>query len=200
MKNRICVLFFMLLAANFAKGQNIEVLNYNIEIAGIKVGTAKAKSSLGANGEHIYHLVSNVDIDFIIFKLRLNYDVKSVFDKKYMQSSNVLAKSNKGTFYTKTHQSGQGYKIDSEQKDGKVNKYLDGLAESSSSSLYFHEPIGIHQVYAEYYGDFIKIKRIREGVYEGELGKNKDVYYYQNHKLVKVVKKNPIKDFVFILN
>ena len=60
MKNTIWVLFFILFTTDFAKGQEIEVLNYNIEIGGIKVGSAKAKSSIGPKGEHIYHLVSNV--------------------------------------------------------------------------------------------------------------------------------------------
>ncbi len=196
---RILLLIFLPFSSLLVFSQGSSILrNYRVEVAGIKVGEIIASKTINLVGETQYTVKSNIKVNLLLYHAKLNYDVKSNFTNKGMISSNADVFSKKGHFYTRTTKTDQGFSINSKQEKQHFKKNLNGQILYSFSSLFFNEPIQSNLAYAEYYGDFIQIKKIRNGEYSGILDKNKDRYFYQNGDLIKVIKKNPVLDLVFI--
>ncbi len=173
---------------------------YKVEISGIDVGHIIATKKTLPNGQKSYAVLSDVKVNFVVYKLHLNYDVKSTFDQNGLVSSKVLVKSNTNNYYTHTNKIPNGYSIDSFRDDTKEKKQLDQTIQHSSSSLYFEEPTQkTAKVYAEYLADFISLSKLKEGEYKGILDKNEEKYYYKEGILVKMTKKSNMKSYTVTL-
>lgn len=106
--------------------------------------------------------------------------------------------SNKGDFHTETRKTKGGYHIKGVHKDGPFEKTLSESIGMSVAKLYFQEPSKETQVFAEFYGGFMKIKKLENGVYHGKIADNEDLFYYTNGTLMKTIKKNSLKDLEFV--
>lgn len=186
----------ILIAFSLISNAQTEHRKYAIKVIGIKVGELVATRSTSPEKEISYTLKSSVNVSFLVYKLKVDYRVLSKFQAKEMSLSEVSVKSNKGDFSTKTTKLKEGYKVSSVQPEKNVEKRISSKITSTFSQIHFEEPSDLTPVYAEFYGDFIKIKKLRNHVYAGVLDDNRDEYYYQNGALIKAVKKNPITDLV----
>lgn len=188
-KNLVFLLVFFSLSA-FSQTRE-----YAVKVVGLRVGTIYAtKTKLGDSTS--YELKSKVDVNFLVYKLKVDYHVRSVLSENQLVSSLVKVESNKGNFLTDTQKAKEGYQVRSVQHEDKVNKKINQEINSTFASIYFNEPKAKDKVYAEYYADFIKITKPSPEYYKGVLNDNVDEYYYENGELMKIVKKNKITDMV----
>ncbi|AWV99269.1 hypothetical protein DJ013_14285 [Arcticibacterium luteifluviistationis] len=168
---------------------------YAVKVVGLRVGTIYAtKTNLGDSVS--YELKSKVDVNFLVYKLKVDYHVHSILSGGKLKRSLVSVESNRGNFLTDTKKSKEGYDVKSVQHEDKVNKKIKGEINSTFASIYFNEPKAKDKVYAEYYADFINITKPSPEYYKGVLNDNVDEYYYKNGELIKLVKKNKITDMV----
>ncbi len=172
---------------------------YHIEVAGIRVGKMTATRTHGPDKTTQYRLISDVKVNFILFLLKIYYEVNTRQTEDHLVSARVDARTNRGNFYTLTTRSADGYHVESRQHKSEINKVITEKIEHTVINLFFQEPAAIDKAYAEYYGDFFHLKKVSEGKYIARMGDHQDTYFYQGGQLVKIIKKNPVKDFVMIL-
>ncbi|MGR3811826.1 DUF6134 family protein [Jiulongibacter sp. NS-SX5] len=193
MKNLLILLFLIMgFTSGFAQTRT-----YAVKVVGIKVGEIEVSKNTKADTT-TYKLSSQVDVNFLVYHLKVDYRVKSVYSKGNFIGSEVKVVSNRGNYFTKTVKEGDHYLATSKQIDKDVNRKIDQNISSSFAHLYFNEPLKTDKVYAEFYADFIQLTALENHHYLGELDKNIDEYYFENGLLVKMVKKNPITDMVIV--
>lgn len=190
---------FFFLYISFQSISQVEYRQYAIKVVGIKVGELIATKSLSKDSVSEYTLKSLVDVNFLVYHLKVDYSVKSMLKGSSMMYSEVNVESNRGNFNTKTERTIEGYTLKSKQPKKEIEKILKASINHTFSSIHFHEPVGVSEVYAEFYGDFIQIKPSGSHKYSGVLDDNEDEFYYKNGLLVKAVKKNRITDMVIVL-
>jgi hypothetical protein len=171
---------------------------YAVKVVGIKVGEIQVTKSSKADTT-LYQLKSKVDVNFLVYHLKVDYRVKSVYVNERFEGSEVTVISNRGNYYTKTERKGDSFLATSKQMDKELSRKIDQKITSSFAHLFFNEPLRTQHIYAEFYADFIKLNVIKPGSYRGELDKNIDEYHFEKGLLVKMVKKNPITDMVIVL-
>ncbi len=197
---KILVPFLLLCVAVEAYGQApVEKRTYNIEVAGITVGKMTATKQVKNDKLTAYTLTSDVKVNFLVYVLRIFYQVNTLQGENQLMSARVDAHTNKGDFYTKTEKKENGYHVESKQHKSEMDKTITGNIHQTVVNLFFREPNAQDIAYAEYYGDFFRITRTGEGRYTAKMGKYEDSYFYKNGKLLKIIKKNPVKDFVMVL-
>ncbi len=170
---------------------------YAVKVVGIKVGEIHVTKSSKADTA-FYSLKSKVDVNFLVYHLKVDYRVKSVFVSNRFEESEVTVISNRGNYFTKTERKGNGYLAMSKQIDKEVSRKIDREITSTFAHLFFNEPLHTDRVYAEFYADFIQLTPTKPGSYRGDLDENIDEYHYEKGLMVKMVKKNPITDMVIV--
>lgn len=169
--------------------------NYAIEIAGIKVGTLKAERHTGASGL-VYSQVSNTEFWFF-GKIKIHYKtVAQCSTSQQLQRSDVDATTSKGNFKSTVEWRGDHYTIQANQY-----KYERQATEKQpvmfvTSRLFFEEPSGQRRIFSEYFGDFAVVEPTSRGSYRVRVHDREDEYFYEKGQLVRIVKKNPLKNFV----
>jgi hypothetical protein len=177
-------------------GAIAQTRTYAVKVIGLKVGEIHVTKSQKLDST-IYNLTSKVDVNFLVYRLKVDYRVKSVYLNDRFERSEVKVVSNRGNYFTKTERVGNGYRVFSHQLEKKkINKTIELPIESTFAHLFFNEPGKLNNIYAEFYADFIELKDLKPNAYLGELDKNFDEYHFENGLLVKMVKKNPITDMV----
>ena len=199
-KTCFALIFFLF---SFVSSSFSQQRTYAIEVAGVQVGTMTAKRTNAFSSQHQYELTSKVRVNLFVFVLEVGYQVNSLFlgkQQPYLVKSMVQAKTNKGTFTTSTELIREFvYQINSEQPKKQITKQETGKIDWTVSRLFFEEPISQKRIYAEYYADFLQIIPLGGGKYKTILGKNEDIYLYKRGDLVQITKKNPLKDFIILL-
>jgi hypothetical protein len=191
---RLIFIFFLLFRFSALSQESFETKKYAIEVAGIKVGEMQAIKHQLSKDLVNYRITSNVKINLLVFILKIKYDVVSRFDKNGLVFSEATAISNKGNFFTNTYLKNGNYEVKSKQENNEFEKIVSFPINWSSSKLFFEEPTHNQKFYAEYYALFSQVKKNKDGTYTCEIEKNNDRYVYENRTLVKVIKKNPIKN------
>ena len=82
----------------------------------------------------------------------------------------------------------------SKQEKKEFEKMLTSYITWTSSRLFFDEPSHNQKFYAEYYALFNNVKKNKDGTFTCQIENNIDKYVYESGKLIKVIKKNPIKN------
>jgi hypothetical protein len=187
----IIYLFFNLPA--FSQ-ETVETKKYAIEVAGIKVGEIHASKHQMSKDVVNYRVKSDVKINLLVFTLKIKYEVNSQFDKDGLVFSEAKVNSNKGDFFTTTTFKNGDYEVKSKQEKKEFEKVLNSDITWTSSRLFFDEPTHNQKFYAEYYALFNNVKKNKDGTFTCQIENNMDKYVYENQKLVRVIKKNPIKN------
>lgn len=163
-------------------------------MAGMKVGEMHAIKYINGKDVVKYHVKSDIKVNLLVYTLKIKYDVMSQFEKNLLIFSEAKVKSNKGNFLTTTILKNGKYEIKSKQEKKEFEKVITSDITWSSSRLFFDEPGDNQSFYAEYYAIFNKVKKNKDGSFTCQIEKNIDKYVYENQKLVRVIKKNPIKN------
>ena len=192
---KIHFLFFALVFSHpiFAQ-QATTQKKYAIEVAGIKVGEMHASKQLLGKDLVKYHVKSDVKVNLLVYTLKIKYEVTSQFDKNGLVYSEAKVNSNKGDFFTTTTLKNGIYEVKSKQEKKEFEKTISSNITWSSSRLFFDEPANNQKFYAEYYALFNIVKKNKDGTFTCQIENNIDKYVYENQKLVRVIKKNPIKN------
>lgn len=170
--------------------------NYDIKVAGIKVGYFTTTETIDENVT--YEVNSEVDINLWLYKMKTNFVSKVIYDDSLIISSRVDMNSSKGDFYTEMVKTQMGYHIKGHHQDGPFERVIKEPITLNMAKLYFHEPTSERKVFADFYGEFMNLRKIEPGVYQGEIDGSEDLFYYEDGVLVKTVKKNGIKNLEFI--
>ena len=179
-----------------AQQRPAETRRFAIEVAGARIGTMTVVRQPMPGNEVIYTQISDVQVNFLIYKLKVYYKVNSLFRRGQLISATVEAHTNKGNYASSTVWKGDHYDIEANQY-----KYIRKTTERrmidyTVTMLYFSEPTGKQQVYAEYFGDYFTLTPTAPSGYRARLADREDEYVYEQGRLVKVIKKNALKNFV----
>jgi len=190
--NRLFTLFLIFTIGFSAFSQTRE---YAVKVVGIRVGTIYATKKQVKDSVS-YSISSNVDVNFLVYRLKVDYKVKSLMLGGSLLNSSAFVKSNRGNYKTITTASGKSYSIVSERHDKNVTKNVSENITGTFACLFFEEPKNKKRIYAEFYANFIDFTKPSPHYYRGILDDNIDEFYYENGELVKLVKKNRITDMV----
>ena len=169
---------------------------YSIDIAGIKVGTMTATRQPKSNQTILYTIITDVQVNLLVYKVKVYYKMVSLMQQGKLIRSTADAHTNRGDFSTKTEWKGDHYDIVADQY-----KYTRKTTESRPitqilSNVYFSEPTGRSRVYSEYFGDYFTFTSPSKGAYNARLNDREDEYEYEGGQLVKIIKKNSLKNFI----
>ncbi|GAB4000811.1 hypothetical protein GCM10028807_54910 [Spirosoma daeguense] len=169
---------------------------YAIEMAGIKVGTMTANRQQRDKQTVVFTLVSDVKVNFLVYKIKIYYKVISLVQQGKLIRSTVDAHTNQGNFSSRTEWKGDHYEITADQY-----KYTRTASETrridyTVTDMFYTEPTGRNRAYSEYFGDYFTLTSPAKGTYQAKLNDREDEYLYENGQLVKIIKKNPLKNFI----
>ena len=169
---------------------------YDIDIAGFRVGTMTV-ARITSPTAVVYDQVSNVEFWFF-GKIKVYYKTVSRHDPTTRQllHSDIDALSNHGNYQSDIVWKKDHYDINVRQYKYERKAIEPNPIDFTTMRLYFEEPVGRTRVFAEYFGDYATIEPTKKGSYRIRIDDREDEYFYVKGKLVKIVKKNSIKNFV----
>ncbi|UOQ50747.1 DUF6134 family protein [Hymenobacter cellulosivorans] len=177
-----------------------ETRRYAIEVAGLRVGTMTATRQAGAApAEVITTLVSDVQVNFLLYHLKIYYKVVNRSRHGQLRLSTVEAHTNQGNFASRAEWKGDHYDIVANQYKHHYQATEQQPITYTVTDMFFGEPTGVSRAYAEYFGDFFTLVRPAAGQIKATRDGREDEYRYANGQLVTIVKKNPLKNFIIRL-
>jgi hypothetical protein len=177
-----------------------EVRRYTIEVAGVRVGTMTATRQSTADGaEVVTTLVSDVQVNFLVYHLKIYYHVINRSRHGQLLLSTVEAHTNQGNFASRAEWKGDHYTIVADQYKHHYRATEKQPITYTVTDQFFGEPTGRSKAYAEYFGDFFSVSQQGPARYRAVRDGREDEYQYANGQLVTIIKKNPLKNFVIHL-
>ena len=177
-----------------------EVRRYGIEVAGIRVGTMTATRQAPVGADITYSLVSDVKVNFLLYHLKIYYQVTNRFHNGQLLLSTVEAHTNQGDFASKAEWKGDHYDIVADQYKHHYKATETQPIRYAVTNMFFGEPpAGQARAFAEYFGDYFTLALSKPGTYQAARDGREDEYQYANGQLVTIIKKNPLKNFVIRL-
>lgn len=190
------IFLFLVLSTDLFAQSTPETHHYAIEVAGIRVGTMTAVRQPLPDNRTTYTLISDVKVKLLVYTITIYYRVINQFAGKKLLLSTVDARTNRGTYASRTEWKGDHYDIVADQYKYQHRAIERSLIDFTISSLYFAEPIGRNRIYAEYFGDYFAVNPSAPGTYQARLDDREDDYLYEKGQLVKVIKHNRLKNFI----
>lgn len=172
---------------------------YDIDIAGITIGSMTV-AQVTSPAAVVYD--QNCNVEFWFFgKIRIAYKTVSRFDPtgRQLLRSDIDATTNRGNYLSDIVWQKDHYDINVRQYKYNRKAVETQPIDFTAMQLYYEEPVGRTRVFAEYFGDYATIEATKRGSYRIRIDDREDEYFYEKGKLVKIVKKNPIKNFVIRL-
>lgn len=187
-----------------ASGQSIiphpiETRHYAIEVAGIRVGTMTATSETQPDNDIIHKLTSDVKVNFLIYNLKIYYQVINRFRGGQLLLSTVEAHTNQGNFASRAEWKGDHYDILADQYKHHYRATEKRPITYTVTNLFFGEPAAQPQAFAEYFGDYFRLSPGSNHIYRASRAGREDEYHYSNGQLVTIIKKNALKNFIIRL-
>lgn len=177
-----------------------EMRHYSIEVAGIRVGTMTATRQAAGGPDVTYSLVSDVKVNFLLYHLKIYYQVTNRFRSGQLLFSTVEAHTNQGDFASRTEWKGDHYDIVADQYKHHYKATETQPIRYAVTNMFFGEPpAGQARAFAEYFGDYFALSRGKAGSWQAVRDGREDEYQYANGQLVTIIKKNPLKNFIIRL-
>lgn len=173
-----------------------EIRRYRIEVAGLSVGTMTATRQWLPTGEVVSTLVSDVQVNFLVYHLKVYYKVINQVRNGQLYLSTVEAHTNQGNFASRTEWQGDHYTIVADQYKHHYRGTQTEPITCTVTDLFFAEPTTQARAYAEYFGDYFRLQPTAARWYSAHRAGREDEYHYQRGQLVTLVKKNPLKNFI----
>ncbi len=158
-----------------------------------------ATRQLLPGNESVYTLTSDVQANLLVYKLKIYYKVISRIKNGQLMLSTVEAHTNKGDYSSRTEWTGNHYEIVANQYKYDHKSSENRKIDFTISMMYFSEPTGRQRVYAEYFGDYFTTTLSLRPSYRAILADREDEYVYEKGQLVRVIKKNALKNFTIRL-
>lgn len=193
MKLRIFLLVFCFWLCLVHSGQSQNIIEFDISVAGIKIGEMKATKHTSL-GKELLEIQSQVRFWFFTW-VDLKFNAESTYQNGYLTNSTSQTASNKGDFSSSVVWNGEKYLVQADSYKFQNQEAIPNLVAYSTSKLYFEEPKN-HQVFlAENFGLLSGISKNKD-YYEVEVNGNRNKFYYENGQFVKAVMQSPIKNYV----
>jgi hypothetical protein len=173
-----------------------EVHRYAIEVAGLRVGTMTATRQPQTGTDVLYSLVSDVQVNFLVYRLKVYYKVINHVRNGQLLLSTVDAHTNQGDFASRTEWKGDHYDIVAKQYKHQYYGTETKLITYTMTDLFFSEPAGRNAAYTEYFGDYFGLTPASGHKYHAQRDGRQDEYQYVSGQLVTIIKKNPFKNFI----
>jgi hypothetical protein len=168
-----------------------EVRHYGIEVAGIRVGTMTATRQAAVGSDVTYSLVSDVKVNFLLYHLKIYYQVTNRFHNGQLLLSTVEAHTNQGDFASRAEWKGDHYDIVADQYKHHYKATETQPIRYAVTNMFFGEPLtGQARAFAEYFGDYFALSRGKAGSWQAVRDGREDEYQYANGQLVTIIKKN----------
>ncbi len=178
----------------------VDTRRYAIEVAGVRVGMMTAMRQPQANETITYTLISDVKVNFLVYKLKIYYKVVNVFRRGQLMVSTVENHTNRGDFSSSAEWKRDHYEIVAEQYKHSYRATQTAPITVAVTNLYFAEPTGQPTAFAEYFGDYFALSPGKTpGTYRAQRDGREDEYHYEQGRLVTIIKKNPLKNFIIKL-
>ncbi|GAA4381328.1 hypothetical protein GCM10023186_20670 [Hymenobacter koreensis] len=182
------------------QSSSAEIRRYAIEVAGVRVGTMTAtRQPPSADGEVVSTLVSDVQVNFLVYRLKVYYRVTNRFRNGQLRLSTVEAHTNQGNFASRAEWKGDHYDIVADQYKHRYRAQEKQPITYAVTDLFFGPPGRRTSAYAEYFGDYFALSQTSPTTYRALREGREDEYQYANGQLVTIVKKNPFKNFIIRL-
>ncbi|GAB3340055.1 hypothetical protein GCM10027299_53150 [Larkinella ripae] len=192
------IISVLILTCTRCCGQTI-TQKYEIEIAGFSIGDMTV-AQISSPTAVVYDQIS--DVEFWFFgKIKISYKTVSRFDpaNRQLLRSDIDATTNRGNYQSDVVWQKDHYDINVKQYKYERKAVETSPIEFTAMRLYFEEPVGRTRIFAEYFGDYATIEPTKKGSYRIRIDNREDEYFYEKGKLIKIVKKNPFKNFVIRL-
>lgn len=177
-----------------------ETRHYAIEVAGLRVGTMTAtRQPQPGTTEVVSTLISDVQVTFLFYHLKIYYKVTNRVRGGQLQLSTVEAHTNQGDFSSRAEWKGDHYDIRADQYKHHYQATEKHPITYTVTDMFFGEPGSHTTAFAEYFGDYFTVGRAPDGTYRAHRDGREDEYHYANGQLVRLIKKNPLKNFVIRL-
>lgn len=186
--------YLITLLTQFAQAQSAP-RRYAIEVAGLRVGTMTVTRDRQGDRE-LYTTISDVNVNLLLYTVKIYYKTTSEFQKGQLLHSVVEARTNRGNYSSRTDWKGDQYVIEAHQYKHDRKATEKDRIDFTVTSMFFEEPTGRTRVYGEYFGDYFALTRTPKGTYRATYQDREDEYVYEQGRLVKVIKKNALKNFV----
>jgi hypothetical protein len=177
------------------KPQALTVYDYDIHMAGIKIGTMKATREIKDNGTITYSLSSNVSV-YLLHRYHINDEVNCIYKNDILQSATINTRVDKKQYFSYITWNRDHYDI-------KINAYKYSKISSettpvrySVAKMYFDEPPASAKVFSEDYGVFSNITIIKPNESQLIFLGKKDKFNYVSGEMLKADMQSTIKDFI----
>ena len=179
----------------------VQTRRYAIEVAGLRVGimTATRQPLPGPAGDVRSTLTSDVRVNFLLYRLKIYYQVINLTRRGQLLLSTVQAHTNRGDFSSRTEWLTDHYAIRAEQYQHSYQATERQPITCTVTDLVFAPPTGQTRAFAEYFGDFFTLAPAPDGTLRATRAGREDEYRYAQGQLVTIIKKNPLKNFVIRL-
>ncbi|MFZ1806749.1 MAG: DUF6134 family protein [Cyclobacteriaceae bacterium] len=194
-------LIFILLSLGFCShlyANDTLTRNFDIRLAGFKIGELTAHQTKVNDSTINYSLTSNVSF-WIFFKVNVDYSYNSTFLNGQLIQSEVKTFTNKGNYTSTSKWEKDHYKIKVDAYDYKKDTTFSTPITFNIAKLYFEQPTQGTKVYADGYGILSLAELEAEKSYLVEVLGNKNRYYFKDGLLVRASMDSPIKNYEVLL-
>ena len=190
MKYIVAPIFFLFSSATYA-----QKLTYDIFLFGSRIGQTVIEKTAKNDSTTQYMLNSESEAHLFFTKrtVTLHYDIMFINEKYF--SSYCKHTRNDEVHYTNITRQGEKYLV----KRDKEAFYLDGSIDCSTVKLFYYEPCSLDHMLSERLGEFRRVKKNGNGVYEAEMSDGITYYYhYKNGKMVELEMRKGLMGSIYL--
>ena len=147
-------------------------LHYLVRLGDEPMGDMRATKTKGIKEKYL--MESKIKVEKML-KIDLIYKIESIFEKNILQLSNALETANgKVQTNSETKRNATGYGVTTKKETKTI--IHKGISHNLCK-LYFEEPIGIHSIWSDTFGEMLTLKPAGEHRYELKLPNGKSSFY-----------------------
>ena len=193
MNFKLFVILVLLVFQSRLVGQSYE---YKIEIAGIRIGDLNVSKSF-KDSITTYQFQSKVKF-WLFGTVHVNHEITTTYKNNQLMTCLSNSLVNGTTYKSSVKWNGTYYDIDAHtyQYDF-VGKIFEPI-HWSVTRIYFDEPVNQTRIFSENYGVWAETKLLKRGIYEVQVNKSHNKYYFQSGFLYKIVMDNKVKNFTIL--
>lgn len=189
MKYFNCLVLIVLLSS-FGHKILAQRYSFDIFILGKKVGEINTERTVESVGMEIFKMITDINTKPLWINKWSKTLVDAVFENKVLQSCSYFGETESTKLTVKSHKENTQYIV---QKDAVKSSLKYNAISCSTVSLFYHEPVGVTQVYSERLGMMVPLNQHRPSEYtfvvpDGSV----NIYKYVNGKLNEIELKKPI--------
>lgn len=197
MNSKLIAFLLLLGLCSSLQAKDTLTRNFDIRLAGFKIGELTASQTKVNDSIINYNLTSKVSF-WLFFKVNVDYSYNSTFLNGQLIKSEVKTHTNKGNFTSTSKWEKDHYKIKVDAYDYKKDTSFTTPITFNVAKLYFEKPTHGSIVYADGYGIFSSAE-LEEKSYLIEVLGNKNRYYFKDGLLVRASMDSPIKNYEVLL-